>query len=545
MQIEKKLQGGITQREVILILFLITAISLSLKLYTVDFSTPLISDSTRYTLQAISISQGDFKIPSDHNLGWPIFISPFTFLIQSENFLDYSVLVRLLSISISTITIWFLYLLGKRFFDEKYSLIMVSLFAFEPHLNYISSFGFIEPLFILVFITSYYFILKQRYYSTLISFFFVGILYWLKLTSLIALVAFSIIFLINTRNFKRSLILVACFGIFFLLIYPTMYERYEEYGNPFYFIFVDIFFVEDYSIQGKEKTSAQIYIQKHGLYPFIEKFFINGSLNVLSTLARISFPYLIFLFPIGMILSFSQFDLDKNRVRANWTLLIISLLVMIIPFASVAEKRFLYFIYPILIIFATLAIKRITEHGLNAFSFSKKKKKLFLILLMVIILIISTLFTLRFERPDPMEEAEKTTWTKFLLRNINGKITDGGYAIPYLVPVKIEESKGNFLNYKIEDQKNWPNILGGNLIYASSYGKGIEEYIKYGESVGLRYIGISSKGSDLFPFLDEVYMEEKKYPFLVKVYDSKDLGFQRYFVKVFEIDYKKFHNYFE
>jgi len=50
-----------------------------------------------------------------------------------------------------------MYILARKFFNEKYSLVAASLFAFEPHLNRWSSLGFTEPLNILVLIGSFHF----------------------------------------------------------------------------------------------------------------------------------------------------------------------------------------------------------------------------------------------------------------------------------------------------------------------------------------------------------------------------------------------------
>jgi hypothetical protein len=40
-------------------------------------------------------------------------------------------------------------------------------------------------------------------------------------------------------------------------------------------------------------------------------------------------------------------------------------------------------------------------------------------------------------------------------------------------------------------------------------------------------------------FLKNVFYNEEKYPYLIKVFDSKDYGY-KYAVKIFRIDYEKF-----
>ena len=69
----------------------------------------------------------------------------------------------------------------------------------------------------------------------------------------------------------------------------------------------------------------------------------------------------------------------------------------------------------------------------------------------------------------------------------------------------------------------------------------MEELILNGENYNLEYI-ISNKESEGFQrFIDDVYDNEKEYPYLIKIFDSKMQGFEKLKFKVFKIDYNKFH----
>ena len=129
--------------------------ALPLKLYTVEFSLPVQFDNLGYALDALQYGEGDFFIPPKKNPGWPLFASPFMSILDSNNFIDYSNLMRALSLGISVFTIFPMYKLVRKFFNEKYSVVGAALFAFEPHLNYISAQGLSEPLFILLYICYY------------------------------------------------------------------------------------------------------------------------------------------------------------------------------------------------------------------------------------------------------------------------------------------------------------------------------------------------------------------------------------------------------
>ena len=64
------------------------------------------------------------------------------------------------------------------------------------------------------------------------------------------------------------------------------------------------------------------------------------------------------------------------------------------------------------------------------------------------------------------------------------------------------------------------------------------EYIEGSKNKGLTHIVSDGKQNEV-EFLNNVFYDEKKFPYLIKEYDSHDKGFQ-YHVKVFKIDFEKF-----
>ena len=119
----------------IITLVVIAVISVILKLYTMDFTLPVNSDPLAYAIAAISHTDGDFSQSSHRGIGWPIFVSLFYNFIDSNDFLIYSNVLRSLSLAVSVCTIFLVYFLGRKFFNEKYSLVVAALFAFEPSRN--------------------------------------------------------------------------------------------------------------------------------------------------------------------------------------------------------------------------------------------------------------------------------------------------------------------------------------------------------------------------------------------------------------------------
>ena len=137
-------------------LVIISLISLSFKLYLTDFSIPVNSDNLSYVLNGIAHTNGDFMHPPQRAIGWSVFLSLFFNFMESENFLDYSNLAKIVSIGVSTSTIFLIYSVGRKFFDQRYSITVSCLFAFLPHLNYNSSLALSEPIFILAVLGSFY-----------------------------------------------------------------------------------------------------------------------------------------------------------------------------------------------------------------------------------------------------------------------------------------------------------------------------------------------------------------------------------------------------
>ena len=45
-----------------------------------------------------------------------------------------------------------------------------------------------------------------------------------------------------------------------------------------------------------------------------------------------------------------------------------------------------------------------------------------------------------------------------------------------------------------------------------------------------------------YPFLNDLYSNEDSYPYMIKIFDSNELGYKKLKVKVFEIDYEKFND---
>jgi len=527
-------------------LSIIILISLLLKIYTTDFSIPVNSDNLVYVINAISYKNGDFSQLPDRSSGWSLFLYPFFNLVNSNNFFDYSNLARILSIGISCISIPAVYLLGRSFFNEKYSLVAASLFAFEPHLNYNSGFGLSEPLYNLAIILMFYFILNKNTKYVIPSLFMAGIVWWTRINGLLMFVVISIVYFVTFRN-SNNLLKNYGLGILVLLIIisPMLIQKYIQYDDPLYYLYSDNLFAgnleKTLSVNARNSSSSAFdYIDKNSSMSFIDNFIIPGIYNMFSTLIRISLPYLFILIPFGILFSFRTSEQNSNNIKSLWIFIIISLSVTLITFFVVNERRFLFYLFPFLCIIGTITIQKVTEHGLNVFSFSTKQKNLFLVLVIGLIVILSGLFTiLQYGKPDTTLENEKMEFANYLINNLHGNLLDEtGIALDYVMYIQIIDSPAGFQNYKINSHTLLKNE---SLQTIRLYAESMDELISVGESYNLKYV-ISNENSGFFhPYVDYVYNHEDDYPYLHKIFDSNENEFKKLKVKVFEIDYNKFY----
>jgi len=150
--------------------------SLILKLIFYDSSVPVIMDAFETFSFATNIHVIG-QLPEnyfDPKPLWPMFLSLFFSVFDFSQTQSYMQLQKILSILISCITIFPLYYLCKKFFNSKYSLVGILIFAVEPRLMENSLMGGTDQFFILFLVmTLLTFFNKTKIFY--LSFVFVGL----------------------------------------------------------------------------------------------------------------------------------------------------------------------------------------------------------------------------------------------------------------------------------------------------------------------------------------------------------------------------------
>ena len=103
----------------------------------------------------------------------------------------------------------------------------------------------------------------------------------------------------------------------------------------------------------------------------------------------------------------------------------------------------------------------------------------------------------------------------------------------------------NFQDFKIS---SWADGTERNKFAYQETGvsaSNIEDLVLKGESLNLNYLISNQHTTFYYPYIDQVYHNEKQYPYLIKIFDSSEYGYEKLKIKVFEINYEKFHKNFE
>ena len=538
---------NLSTKKIIVFLIVIILISLGLKLYFIDFSLPYNTDNLGYLLRGFSHLSGDFDQIPDKGIGWSLFIFPFFNLIESDNLLDYSNLVRIISLAVSSASIPMMYVLGTRFFDRKYSLVAACLFAFEPHLNYYSGIGLAEPLYILAIIATFYFVISNNAKMIIPALMTSSIIWWTRVNGMVIIILTTIVFfIVHKRNPKNLKFYLLGLALFFLIISPMLIQRDSQFGDPLYFWYNDKIFLDSYDMlvsnNIENSGSALNYIEKNGIFSFTERFISQGIVNSVEILFKLSLPYLIILVPFGILFSVRAFDQKQTLVWATWIFILGNIAVLIVVIATIPERRFLLLLYPFLIIFSVIPIQRLVEYGFSTFSFTQRQKNISLFSILALVLVLSVGFTVnQYDRPNVIFENEKLEVAHFMTANLDGVVLDGnGPAFEYVYYVLVNEPHGNFKEKSIIDPNKHYSKVNPDFELSYLYAESIEDLLTVGSINNLRYIVTNENSGFFHNYVNEIYSNEEKYPYLTKIFDSNEQGMKFLKIKIFEIDYEQF-----
>jgi hypothetical protein len=492
-------------------LSVILVVALIIRLYHTPYGLPIILDGLGgYFLYALDISiLRDFPNYSPSQSGWGEFLSLFFMNFRSENLIDYMDLQRTISVILSAITVIPVYFICKKFFSNYYSLIAAIIFAFQPKLIINSTLGISEPLYILTISLGILFFLSSNKKLIYISFGFFAWATIVRPEGQFWFVAFSIIYLIRFRKYRKDLVkYVIPLLIFLLVLSPFVYHRIQCCENDSIFgrILIEISNYDNNQIKLDESKSMS----------YGPNWFSGIKLFGWSLL-----PIFIIFIPLGLIPIFKNFNYP------NYLLIIASAILAapILYSTSIApDTRYVYVLFPLFCVISLFGVKWISDH------FNNKKIILGII---TIVIISSSIIFLDIQKIDFSEDIEAYQITKLIINDVQG-VNEGPHLIHYLPIVEMEnkwpikETSGEYIKeYEIKISP-----------HASNYDT-LDEFLS-SEKLNLTHLIIDENKSNP-KYIIDILKNEKKYPFLIKEFDSTEFNFNN-ILKVYKIDYKKFKN---
>ena len=508
---------NVFSKNVIICLGIIALAGFLIRFFYFPEGLPITHDGSAYFWYANDLSiSGTFpdSYPLNFpNNGWPTFLSVFFYLFNSDNFLDYMDLQRSLSITISVLTVIPIYLLCSRFFDKRYSIIGAALFVFSPLIIQNSLLGITEPLFLFIGITSLFLFLSNNIKSVYLSFGVVALFTLVRYEGLLLLLPLSIMFFVRFRKERKVVLKYAfCVLIFVLVVSPMAYIRFENTGQDGIISHVVAVPVYYQTVSEKEEQDQAIT-------------FFNllsaGLLNLTKYLGWITIPFFIFLIPYGIFVIFKNRDYKTNTI-------VLTSIILLLPAVyaytrDFQDPRYLFVLFPIMTILSIYTIKKLE---------SKLKKQNVFYALLIGGIVGSSLVFLNYQAEDYEHQREAFEISKEVTERTS--VINHSYHIDFDVPESKYYRSANLslqtfpiLSTEIQDRVEWVELVGHDSL---------ESYIEFGRKQGLTYLVVDNSIKQP-SFLQDVFIHEEKYPYLLKEFDSKDFGYQ-YHVKIFRIDYE-------
>lgn len=512
-------------------------ISLIFRLYYFDETIPLSLDSLNFFTYSVDISTIG-KLPENYDVakpGWSYALAVIFSIFNFENTMQYMQLQKLFSISISSLTIFPLFFLIKKFSSNRYSLLGTLLFVVDPRLIQNSLNGASEPLFLFCMISSILLFLNKDNRIVYLSFLFTGIATIIRPEGLFLFIGISISYVIR---FRKNKFLIPKYGLalllFILILVPVTLHKQQEgmYESVFeraYGIFINN---DEYNQKYSELITESFPIDSQ------ENKLILASEYFTKYLIWVLIPLFILVTPIGFIIFFKNFNMDKL------TILLLSI-VMAIPAFYVytfpfLEIKYFYFLFPMFCIFSTFTFKLFIE---------KFRKKNFLTMICFSLIILSSILFIDYKF-DFKNEKESVIIANYVLENT--KVINNYY--PESLFIRGLDVKQNWEDYK-QFYKNTDRTIGliGDMktkqihpsntvsIVESSNYDSLESFLFDPLHEKVTHLILDGK-NDRSKFLNEIFYEESKYPFLNKIYDSHEHNLN-YHVKIFEIDYDNINNF--
>ena len=483
------------------------------------------------------------------NNGWPTFLSIFFYFFNSDNFLHYNDLQRYITTIISVITIIPVFILCRKFCGNGLSLLGTVFFVFQPRIVENSLLGITDPLFILLELSCLVLFLQNNWKLKYLSFAFLALACLVRYEGIVLILPLSFLFLFKNRRDKTIILkFLIVISIFLLVLLPMLFVRMDTMGYDGVF---------SHSVSAVETYTDPLSPAK----------IIHGDKAVFSLIkstALAVFPIFFIFLPLGIFGFFRKRNFDKYVILLF--LIFMSLPVIYASVREITEPRYFLTLFPILSLFSIYTVKEITRKF--------NKTKLIPIIIGITVLSLSIVY-LDYTKIDYQHELEAYQIGLEVHKRasiINGYFPEVKYAhgkddvfwnlgtfpvlqseterkvygvrnYDYVTCLKENAlqtgcaqyeytSLNEFIAKTNSEIKKLVNNPALNVVGKPS------EFIGAGKNNSLTHI-VADENPNRPEFLKDVFKNEEKFPYLTKIYDSSEHGYE-YHLKIFRIDYEKF-----
>lgn len=509
--IENNVKAGLelAKKELFLLIGVITT-GLLIRFYYFPFEIPLTLDAFSYFLYAMDTMVSG-QLPTKYtmpNNGWPLFLSLFFSIFRFDNFMDYVTLQRTLTIIFSVLTAIPTYLLCRKFFNHYLAFVGSVLVVFTPRIIQNSLGGTTDPLYMFLTITAVFFFLSKNKMRVYISFFILALSSLVRYEGLLLFIPFSILFVIRFKKESRIVLrYLLVFGIFIATLSPLAYLRIEATGQDGLLSHV---------FAGAKVTITDGSFLKESNTKFVLEEAIFGLIRYVGITL---FPVFFIFIPYGLYVFFKRRGCEVN------SLVFIAIFMLLPGFYAygrgIQEPRYVLTLLPIASIVSLYTIEKL----ISKTNLTKP------VLIMILVFIVSSSFAyLEFKKIDYAHESEAVQLS-LIIQKLKGGINEFYPESTYVHTAILHGTKMPLLTSAIVFE---PKIIAFE-------GQTVEEGITNGRKEGLTYLIVDNLNTkqNRKMFLNDVFYHEEKYPYLVKIFDSKEHGYN-YQVKIFKINYNKF-----
>lgn len=549
-------------------LIAILSIAIITRLYFVPWDLPPAMDGIdyfAYSLEIKNIGELPKNWPLGNN-GWPSFMGILFSIFPSEEFFDYVNYYRISNVIISTITIIPIYLISCKFFGKYLGLLGAGLFAFEPRLIINSTTIINEPIYILIVTLIILLFFYRNTKNLIILFGLIAIATHIRYESLILIIPISVLFFLDfEKNFVHIKKYLFAISIFIIVLIPFLALNYFVTGQDGVSNHYLNAIIQDYDQLIENDFSNNVYLnQKLNDENKNFNYISNGLINTIKFLGISLIPFFIFLIPYGIFCIFRKREFRKNVI-------ILLSIFMILPaiyayMNGFNDIKYLFVLYPVFIFLSLFTIELIKDRI--------KKQKLFFIVVISILIVVGILTNFEQKEQNELEKEYFLVSQKVVdlatgynlyspgsqyikpaeLENRwpDGSVsTQSGHVVKEIVLITYDDNR-TLIDYiedsrdiEIKGMKNhphhqfWFNDSSGTRLLDPFYY--LLDGTKKETPVGLSHLIVDDR-MDRPEFIQDVFHNEEKYPYLIKKFDSKDFDLE-YKVKIFEIDYEKFDSF--